>query len=168
MFRFLLISALLAPAALAQQPPAYDCTQTEAHRAFDFWLGEWQVSDADGKQYYGSNIIRSEEKGCVLSEHWTSARGSTGSSINYYHPGQGKWHQQWIDAGASIITISGGLQDGAMVLEGEIYYLAGQRTAPFRGSWTPQPDGRIRQFFEEQDAEGKWNVWFDGFYTRSK
>jgi hypothetical protein len=32
--------------------------------------------------------------------------------------------------------------------------------------WTPMMDGRVRQFFEEQDATGKWQVWFDGYYSR--
>jgi len=40
-------------------------------------------------------------------------------------------------------------------------------TAPFRGLWTPQPDGRVRQFFEQSDDGGKtWKPWFEGFYTR--
>ena len=63
MFRFLIITALLTPTALAQQAPVYDCEQTADHRAFDFWLGEWRVSSEDGKQHYGDNVIRSEEKG---------------------------------------------------------------------------------------------------------
>jgi hypothetical protein len=123
------------------------------------------VSNEAGDTHYGNNRIRNQEKGCVLSEHWTSASGGTGSSVNYYHPGEGKWHQQWNDAGASIITISGGLKGKAMVMEGEIYYLAAKRTAAFRGSWTPLPDGRVRQFFEEMDKEGVWQVWFDGYYA---
>lgn len=167
MHAFLLLALLAAP-ALAQQPPAYDCQQASAHRAFDFWLGSWRVSDAEGEKHYGNNTISSEEQGCVLHEHWTSATGSTGSSVNYYHPAQGKWHQQWNDAGATIITISGGLEGKVMAMVGEIYYLAGKRTAHFRGSWTPLEDGRVRQFFEEQDKDGKWQVWFDGYYTREE
>ena len=164
----LLLLVLLPPHLLAQQAPAYDCRQTSTHRAFDFWLGSWRVASADGATHYGNNIIRREEKGCILSEHWTSASGGTGSSVNYYHPGEDKWHQQWNDVGASIISISGGLQDGTMVMAGEIYYLAEQRSAAFRGSWTPLADGRVRQFFEEQDKKGKWQVWFDGYYTREE
>ena len=55
-----------------------------------------------------------------------------------------------------------------MVMQGEIYYLDERRTAPFRGRWTLQADGRVRQFFEERDKQGKWRVWFDGYYTREE
>jgi hypothetical protein len=163
----ILIAASLLPAiALAQQSPGYDCNKASGHRDFDFWLGNWTVASEPGDTHYGNNRINSAEKGCLLLEHWTSANGGTGSSVNYYHPGENKWHQQWNDAGASIITISGGLQGKAMVMEGDIYYLAEKRSAAFRGSWTPLADGRVRQFFEEKDNEGQWNTWFDGYYTR--
>lgn len=157
-----------APHLQAQQAPAYDCENNSAHRQFDFWLGSWRVSDVSGEKHYGNNIIRSEQKGCLLSENWSSARAGTGSSVNYYHPGEGKWHQQWNDAGASIISISGALQEDAMVMEGTIYYLAQKRSATFRGSWTPLTDGRVRQFFEEKDKHGNWQVWFDGYYAREE
>ncbi|MCZ6830932.1 MAG: hypothetical protein O7F73_15355 [Gammaproteobacteria bacterium] len=62
----MILALLLAPAALAQQPPAYDCQQSAGRRGFDFWLGSW----------------------------------------------------------------------------------------------------RVRQFFEERDQDGRWQVWFDGYYTR--
>ena len=42
------------------------CTSA-AHRAFDFWLGEWQVHGANGKQA-GTNAITSAHGGCVLRE----------------------------------------------------------------------------------------------------
>jgi hypothetical protein len=73
-----------------------------------------------------------------------------------------------VDAGASIIDIAGGIQDGSMLLSGEIYYLAQGRKAAFRGTWTPLPDGSVRLFFEEQDADGLWQPWFDGYYRRTE
>jgi hypothetical protein len=37
----------------------------------------------------------------------------------------------------------------------------------FRGRWTPNADGSVRQFFEQKDLEsGEWTVWFDGLYVR--
>ena len=38
---------------------------------------------------------------------------------------------------------------------------------PFRGRWTPLEDGRVRQLFQQQDDEGVWQTWFDGYYSRS-
>lgn len=157
----LLILLLAHPAISADK---YSCMEQAEHRQFDFWAGSWRVSNESDDKNYGNNTITIEEGGCLLQERWQSAGGGTGSSINYYDPGDGKWHQLWVDRGASIINIAGNLAEGSMVLSGDIYYLAEGRKADFRGSWTPLPDGTVRQFFEERDADGKWQPWFDGYY----
>lgn len=146
----------------------YSCMDQPGHRQFDFWAGSWRVTNKEGDKIYGDNVITIEENGCILQERWHSASGGTGSSINYYDPGDGKWHQLWVDSGSSIIDIAGNLQDGSMVLAGTIYYLAEARRADFRGTWTPLPDGSVRQFFEERDSEGQWQPWFDGYYRPSE
>ncbi len=148
------------------QPP-FDCMNSEAHRAFDFWLGQWEVHDPNGAPQ-GRNQIVSVQNGCAIEEHWTSVQGGSGQSINYYHPGRSQWHQLWTDGGASIIDISGNLQGKNMMLEGTIFYLKPGIERPFRGSWSPLEDGRVRQFFEQKDAKGQWQTWFDGYYTRNE
>ena len=158
---FFIISALSEA-----QAQSYDCMGSDTHRQFDFWLGQWQVTDADGTTVYGENEITLSERGCALREQWRSSRGGTGSSINYFNPVDGLWHQHWVDSGASIIHISGGMKGNSMVLEGRIDYLQPPRSADFRGRWTPLADGRVRQFFEERDAEGEWQTWFEGFYRQ--
>jgi hypothetical protein len=38
-----------------------------------------------------------------------------------------------------------------------------------RITWTPQPDGRVRQFWETSSDGGQtWNAAFDGLYVRAK
>jgi hypothetical protein len=158
------LPTLVSLPASAQQTP-FDCQASAPHRAFDFWLGEWEVRNEAG-ELQGNNRITSVQRGCAIQESWRSVRGGTGQSINYYHTGTGQWRQLWNDAGASIIDISGGLQDGDMVLEGTIYYLKSGEERPFRGRWTPMPDGRVRQLFEQQADGGTWAPWFDGYYNR--
>ena len=162
----LFLMAVLMTPALAQQPETYSCEATPEHHQFDFWLGQWEVTDAGGDKTYGHNTISGREQGCLLFEEWVSTRGGTGSSMNYYNPSDQQWHQHWVDAGGSIIHTAGGMVDGSMVMEGSIYYLASGKTAPFRGTWTPLPDGRVRQFFEQRDTAGEWTTWFEGFYRR--
>ena len=41
----------------AQQPPAKPC-ETERHRQFDFWIGSWDVHDAQGKHVGENEITR--------------------------------------------------------------------------------------------------------------
>lgn len=145
---------------------AYPCEHDERFRAFDFWLGEWDVHVASGQQA-GQNRISSEQRGCYLAEAWTSATGGTGHSINYFDEAAGEWVQIWNDAGGNQIQIRGGLTDEGMLLVGTIHYVATDTTAPFRGLWTPLDDGRVRQFFEQSNDNGEtWVPWFEGFYSR--
>lgn len=145
---------------------AYPCEHQEAFRDFDFWIGEWDVHLANGT-LAGSNVIKPVERGCALTEQWTSVNGSTGMSINYLDKASGEWVQVWNSESGSQIVIRGGMTDDGMALEGYIHYVGNGTTAPFRGLWTPLPDGRVRQFFEQSNDGGHtWQPWFEGFYTR--
>lgn len=147
---------------------AYPCRYDDAFRAFDFWVGAWDVHLANG-QYAGDNSIESAESGCVLIENWTGASGGTGMSVNYLDRVTGEWVQVWNSEGGAQISIRGGLTDEGMLLTGHIHYVANGTTAPFRGLWTPLPDGRVRQFFEQSNDDGAtWAPWFEGFYTRKQ
>ena len=59
--------ACLPAVSLAATPPC----AAGPYREFDFWVGEWDVRDAEGK-VAGVNRIASEENGCVLVERWNS------------------------------------------------------------------------------------------------
>jgi hypothetical protein len=157
-----LLLVLVSPLAGAEDadPPCAD----EAYRAFDFWLGEWEVHIADGRRA-GHNVITAAEDGCLIHEQWTSVSGGQGFSMNFYDPADAAWRQVWVSADG-IIDISGGLESGAMVLTGTILYRETAITLPFRGRWELLPDGRVRQFFEEQ-RENTWEPWFEGFYTKA-
>lgn len=139
--------------------------ESPEQRAFDFWLGAWIVTAADGSRA-GRNEIRSVQDGCVLLEQWTGAQGGTGMSMNFYDPAAGRWRQVWASPGTQI-DIRGGPVGAGMVLEGTITYLEDGRSHGFRGTWTPLPDGRVRQFFEEAAEPGRWTAWFEGFYARA-
>lgn len=163
-------AALLVLAACGGHGPApapvapTTCTAA-VHRAFDFWLGTWTVRTPDGK-IAGHNTITSIHGGCALHEDWHSARGSTGSSLNFVDPATGEWVQQWVDSDGDDIRLRGGLVDGAMVLDGTLVSGEG-KASRLRGTWTPLPDGTVRQLFEEStDDGGSWSTWFDGSYQR--
>ena len=146
---------------------AYPCEHQDEFRDFDFWVGEWNVHDGSG-QLAGHNVIESSQHGCVLIENWTSATGGTGMSMNWLDHDKGEWVQVWIDSSGGQIDIRGGLTDEGMRLTGKIHYTGSDTTAPFRGLWTPLPDGRVRQFFEQSNDGGEtWQPWFEGFYSRA-
>lgn len=142
------------------------CQDREEFRQFDFWLGVWDVYTADGT-LAGRNHIEKVASGCAIVENWVGSSGVPGTSLNYVDVSSGKWVQVWSGGGGTQIEIRGGLGDEGMLLEGTINYVGNGKSAAFRGLWTPLPDGRVRQFFEQSEDGGKtWAPWFEGFYTR--
>lgn len=64
-----------------------------------------------------------------------------------------------------MIRLDGRFADGAMRLEGEKLAPAGRSRD--RITWTPRPDGTVRQLWETfSDADGTWRVVFDGTYRK--
>jgi hypothetical protein len=164
---FLLVSVAVLPAAAqtAGTSPVPPCDHEPVYRAFDFWIGTWDVFLASGPQA-GTNRITRSENGCLLLEQWASVQGGTGSSMNYVDPTDGRWRQVWVDGGGHVLYLAGGLANGAMRLSGELIDAAGKRSR-LRGTWTPLEDGRVRQFFEQSLDEGvTWAPWFDGYYQK--
>jgi hypothetical protein len=162
----LLLLLLGASSAGGQDGASRPCSKG-AFRQFDFWIGVWEVRDAAGKRA-GENTISLEHNGCVLVERWASASGGTGMSMNHYDPQAGVWRQHWVGLGL-ILEMSGGLKDGAMIMEGPLQYVGTDRVTLLRGVWTPLPDGRLRQHFLESSDEGKtWSEWFDGYYSKTR
>ena len=161
---FLFLMAVLSPAFAAAAPAAAAPCDVPEHRAFDFWLGEWQVRTPDGK-VAGHNRIEREYDGCVLHERYTTERGFKGESLNVYDASRKVWHQTWVDNTGTLLLLEGGLRDGRMVLEGSATGTDG-KPVKHRITWTPNADGSVRQHWETTDAKGQWTTAFDGMYTR--
>lgn len=159
----LLMTLLLANPSSAQRSDL-GCNGEAGFADFDFWVGEWTVFDVGTGEQVGRNIIAKEEAGCMLVERWTSSDGVTGTSINYYNPVLDEWRQVWISAGRYSIDMSGGLEDGIMVLTGTAYYYNGTQ-GDIRGSWSENTDGSVRQFFEQKNQSDEWLPWFEGRYV---
>jgi hypothetical protein len=142
---------------------AAPCEHDPRFSQFDFWVGEWRVLDAGGA-LQGENRIEKIESGCLLLERWSGATGGTGTSMNFFDAAAGQWVQVWVSPTLQL-EIRGGLEDGAMRLDGTIYYLQTGQRLPFRGTWTPRSDGVVRQHFEQStDGGATWATWFDGYY----
>ena len=152
----------ISSAALAQSS-APACMSDE-YRAFDFWLGEWNVHGVKGK-LAGTNSIRREYGGCVLHERYDTGRGYSGESLNIYDAPRRVWHQTWVDSSGLLLVLEGGLRDRSIMLQGQVAGADGKPTR-HRITWTPNADGSVRQLWESTDASGAWTVAFDGKYTR--
>lgn len=154
---------LLAPAVAVAQGADASCSSPE-YRQFDFWLGEWEVSNPDG-DVVGTNTITVVSGGCGLHERWEGAGGGVGESLNAYDRRTGSWHQTWVGGRGLVLRLEGGLRDGAMVLEGEL--IEGESVILQRITWTPSSDGRVRQLWEtSEDGGSSWTTAFDGMYRK--
>ncbi|MEM1175942.1 MAG: hypothetical protein AAGI27_14120 [Pseudomonadota bacterium] len=141
------------------------CLDDAAFAEFDFWLGDWDVHDAEGN-FAGVNRISKVLDGCLLTESWKGVSGFRGSSVNFIDKASGEWVQVWNDASGGQIQVRGGLTDEGMRLIGTLHYVSNGKTFRFRGLWTPLEDGRVRQYFEQSEDGNSWTTWFEGFYTR--
>jgi hypothetical protein len=175
LIRFTLLLTVMTAASQAQEaPPGNAAAQppcaTADYRAFDFWIGTWDV--IQNGEPAGVNRIEAIDGGCALLERWTSARGNfTGHSLNSFNRVDGRWHQTWVDSSGTLLKLAGGRQGGPgirgtgpMVLEGEAPDPEGV-PRPNRITWTPNADGTVRQHWEVHDGEA-WNTVFDGEYHR--
>jgi len=154
------------PAPVQTQVPATACNSA-AFRQFDFWKGNWEVTS--GGQPAGTNSIYPILDGCALQENWLGAGegGISGNSFNIYDQATGRWHQTWVDSSGALLQLNGGLVDGVMVLSGERPARDGSANVLHKISWTPNPDGSVRQLWEASKDDGEsWSVLFDGLYTR--
>lgn len=157
-----LVASFIGGVAQADATPACDAAP---FHDFDFWVGDWEVVDADGKPA-GTSHVQSMDEGCVILEEWRSARGNTGRSLNFFDPRSRSWRQVWVGLGIQL-DMSGELRADGMVLEGPLYDLSSGKTTRLRGVWSKLSDGRVRQHFTESSDGGKtWGEWFDGYYTK--
>ena len=161
--------AILAAGAIA--PVARGTTCGEQSAQFDFWIGRWDVAPSGGQPDAGTVIASSREEkiagGCALLENYEEPEGYSGKSINFFDPVRKKWRQLWVDSAGNSSEFEGGFQDGAMRLEGESHVASGKRI--FRKlTFTPLPDGSVRQR-SEASLDGKtWKVNYDYTYVRRK
>ena len=175
--RFLLSLMILLPLlASAQENPGASQSPAPApvaaciadeYRQFDFWIGDWDVTS--NGQAAGTNSVHPIQNGCAIQENWqgSGAGGISGASFNIYDQATGKWHQTWVDASGTLLQLDGGLVDGVMIMSGRRPARDGSGMALHRISWTPNPDGSVRQLWEaSKDDGGNWAVLFDGHYSR--
>lgn len=152
-----LAGLLLAHGALA------DSCDSEQHRQFDFWVGQWRVENPSG-EVVGHNHIERILDGCALRENWQGGRDYNGHSLNTWDPPSGKWRQFWTDNHDLTLHLSGGWQEDRMILEGTRRNSDGGQVTD-RISWIPLEDGIVRQHWEQSVDGSDYKTVFDGRYV---
>ena len=140
---------------------------TEAHRQFDFWIGEWAVYKTGTDTLAGRNAVRQILGSCVIEENWTSASGWQGKSFNTYNPVDSAWNQVWVDQSGATYHFSGRREGNVMQLYGETTTQKDEALL-FDMAYHHDPEkDTVRQVWKmSKDEGGHWKVIFDGTYVR--
>lgn len=159
----LLASAAQAPPPALPAPPPVDCNDAD-HRAFDFWIGDWDVAPTGKKTVVAHSRIE-KIVGCAISETYDQTIGPGGKPANYhgrsissYVPSDKNWRQFYVDSGGTVSTLTGGIVDGAMVFHTK----AGPVTN--RMTLKANADGSVRQHGEGSMDGKTWTPSYDFTY----
>lgn len=154
-----MIAALAAAASVA-------CAGPE-HRAFDFWLGTWDVVETTSGKPAGHSIIEAVFGGCAVRETWTEP-GFSGGSLNAWDRSTGRWRQTWTDSAGAWREFVGDPEGGRMVLVWRHPAPAGGEEQ-VRMAFTPNADGTVRQYSDRSTDGGRtWTLRYDYTYRRAK
>jgi len=173
MLRFsMLLAAILAAAAASAQvaPPSPPPCSAPDHRAFDFWVGEWDVYPGDSGTQVATSSIEAMFDGCAIRETWKPFKGGGGGSFSHYDKERRHWRQAWVDSGGARVDFDGGPVDGRMVLTGRWANVAGkEQDGLIRMTYTRREDGSVRQHGEQSVDHGlSWTMSFDFIYRPQK
>lgn len=149
----------------AAEEARHPCKKRPESRQLDFWIGAWSVTDPQG-QVVGENVITRDLAGCVIREAWTDAYGNRGTSVNFYHPASDRWHQIWTSENGTVTHYQGTWSDGAMRFLETGFGDADSESRRLRMTFTPNPDGSVRQLIESTEDGTSWTVSFDGLYRK--
>ena len=120
-FMMLIALALPALAADQKQPAARPCSEGN-YRAFDFWVGEWDVSwPAQGgtPEGHGTNKVSRALDNCVIIENFSGEQSIPlrGMSISTFDAKSNHWKQTWVDNTGAYLDFVGDYKNDIMMLE---------------------------------------------------
>jgi ketosteroid isomerase-like protein len=150
----MLIALLLTVQTLQVAP----CT-SPAHRAFDFWIGDWDVFDAGASQPTAHVEVESILGGCVLRERYEDGTGLRGESFSSYDPSHGDWQQTWVTNRGQLLVIRGKPHGRELVFSGAVKTVSGEDLV--RATWAPVGEAVRETADMSSDGGRTWKRWFD-------
>jgi hypothetical protein len=162
----LAILAATSTASIAAAPPVA-CPAPAAHQ-FDFWIGDWDAFDAeDTHTAIARTRITAIAAGCAIHELYEQSDGLIGDSILAFDPVRRAWQQTWVTNRGSLMVVSGGLVDDALVLEGEMHAANGTSLRQ-RITWTKQ-GAEVREASTISRDDGRsWQQAFDVVFRKHR
>jgi hypothetical protein len=140
---------------------------TRDHRAFDFWVGQWEVVDSLNTRL-GKNTVSIQQNGCVIQELWTSSRGGfSGTSYSYFDRQDSTWNQVWVDNQGGVLNLKGGKKaDGSIAMKSALAD-GGSGLVANAVKWERLPSGNVLQTWSVVDEHGQeLKIVFRGIYQK--
>lgn len=135
------------------------------YRAFDFWLGTWQVTNQQNKNK-AQNKISLINNGCTVFEQYQTPTGYQGKSFSMYNQQTQQWHQTWVDNAGLVLQLDGGMIAQDMVMTGKTYDQKGKLILN-KIIWHPKANGEVtQQWLISKDQGASWQVVFNGLYQK--
>ena len=158
---------------LEQSSTAASC-DTPQHHQLDFWVGDWQVFDADTHQLVAFDRIEKHAEGCIVQQNLSFITDMYrrpgvkyrfgGMSVNRFD-GE-RWIQMWADNQWGAILMYGTVaKDGTLVLTSVVP----SRNRDIKDTWEKQADGSLRNLhFVSPAGSGQWKKYGDLIYRPNR
>jgi hypothetical protein len=168
-------AATVSAAMEASQPvPATGACDTPQHHQFDFWVGDWQVFDAETNTLVAFDRVEKLAEGCIVQQNlnlltdlWRrpgAPNRLSGIGVNRFD-GEA-WLQLWADNQWGAIAMRGALDEhGAMVFKS----ITPSRNRDLKVVWEKHADGTVRNLeYVAPAGSGKWQKYGDLIYRPNR
>lgn len=133
---------------------------------FDFWVGEWNVFDANTDKLLGRSKIEKVAGGFGVQERFYGIPGPFhGGSLNKYNFFKGQWEQFWIDNSGMTHFFAGKFseENGMEMVKTEYQ---GENKVYHTLVFKSLDSGSVRQTWSQSSDSTSWNIVFDGIYRK--
>lgn len=139
-------------------------TSLSHYHDFDFWIGSWNVYKYGTDTMVGLSEIKPILNHRTIEENYRGWQNPyRGTSNNIYNASKKRWEQYWVDNSGLALHITGGLEDGKMILS------SCDNKNCNKIIWTPEKDKTVRQEWLLSNDDGlTWTKVFDGHYKAKK
>jgi tetratricopeptide (TPR) repeat protein len=145
----------------------YPCRHRPEYRAFDFWIGDWDV--LVGGTVVGPNRVDQRDEGCVLLENWTANAYQAGTSLNAYDPALRKWRQVYVWDAGRVTDWIGERQGDEMRFTADARTPAGQPVKQRMVFRAVARDTVTQVIDQSSDGGATWmNVWNSVYVRRPR
>jgi hypothetical protein len=128
---------------------------TAQSRGLDFWVGIWVVRNPGGK-VLGHSTVSLDLLGCLVEEDFEGVDGYASQSFAGFDFRTPAFYRVHLDNRGTRLLLSGGLQNGGMVLDAVRPGL-GNSTIHVRNTLRPDGADRVIQIIETSPNGTHWN-----------